>query len=239
MKADLAEVQRRLVERIETERLQLARLLHDGPVQDLYAIDYQLHGLIPDELDAKNLESLNVVQGMLHRVIRTLLNTVGELRPVTLNPFGLNAAILSHIHRFKETFPQARIDLDLDEDRQNLPEPLRLGLFRIYQQLIHNIEQHAKATCVSIVLKIREYEVVLSVADNGVGFEVPDRLVTYARAGQLGLASALEQAQRLDGQMQIDSHPGSGTRVTITCALKTPCQAACPQAPGNGLNEGK
>ncbi len=63
--------------------------------------------------------------------------------------------------------------------------------------------------------------------------------MTYARAGQLGLASAFEQARRLDGQMVIEAKPGGGARITVTCAFKTPCQAACPQAPGNGLNEGK
>ena len=220
MQADLSEVQSRLVDSIETERQNLARVLHDGPVQDLYAIDYQLHGLQLHAIPCADTEALNAVQGMLHQVIDTLLSTVGELRPMTLAPFGLHAAILSYMHDFSDKFPAVQVNLDLDDDHQTLPEGLRLGLFRIFQQIAHNIEHHARASCVGITLKVQADEALLRIVDNGVGFHAPERLVTLARAGQLGLVSAYEQAQRLGGKMEIVSRPGIGTCITVVCPME-------------------
>jgi signal transduction histidine kinase len=220
MEEDLAEVQSRLAESVESERKKLASLLHDGPVQDLYAIDYQLHGLEQSGMSDEGKIALSVIQELLHQTIGTLLTTVGELRPQVLAPFGLKAAIQSNIRCFSDRNPCIQVAQDLDEDRQLLTEPLRLGLFRIYEKVIDNIERHARATRITVSLKIDLEQVLLSVTDNGVGFNTPGRWVTFTRAGRLGLASALDQARRLGGEMRIDSHPGSGTRVTVTWAFK-------------------
>ncbi|MEW5960821.1 MAG: PAS domain S-box protein, partial [Chloroflexota bacterium] len=77
--AELVEMQRRLMEGIEAERLHLARELHDGPVQDLYSVSYSLSGLqevIPDETDQSQLAA---AKQTLHQVIHALRTTSGEL----------------------------------------------------------------------------------------------------------------------------------------------------------------
>ncbi len=215
VESELSEVQTRLGERIEDERRKLASKLHDGPVQDLYALDYQLHGLALDLNETHTNEKLKEVQVLLHQVIDVLLDTVGDLRPTSLAPFGLTAAILSHIHRYKERHPETKVQLDLDEDGQLLTEGLRLGLYRIYQEILRNIEHHANASYLAINLHLSAKQVCLVIEDNGIGFAVPERLVTLVRLGHYGLASIQEQAQRLGGEASITSQLNEGTRVTV------------------------
>ena len=116
--AELAEVQDYLLDGIETERRKMARVLHDGPVQDLYAIDFLMHGFLHQNKDPEIACSCTNMQSMLHQVIETLQAIVGDLRPTALAPFGLNAAILSYVNGFYESHQNIHISLDLDEDRQ-------------------------------------------------------------------------------------------------------------------------
>ena len=222
--AELAEVQDYLLDGIETERRKMARVLHDGPVQDLYAIDFLMHGFLHQNKDPEIACSFTNMQSMLHQVIETLQAIVGDLRPTALAPFGLNAAILSYVNGFYDSHQNIRISLDLDEDRQTLPQILRLGLFRIFQQVIQNIERHANASYVSVTLKINPEQVQLVVEDNGIGFIKPDRLVLWVRTGHLGLAAAFEQTKRMGGQMEIESRPGTGTKISVTI----PVCGVCP-----------
>ncbi len=215
MEADLSELQRRLTEGREAERLHLAQELHDGPVQDLYGFSYQLkvlgeelgHGVEPEPL--KELES------MLQHVIRTLRGICGELRPPTLAPFGLEKAIRSHGEAFQQLHPELSMKLDLMPDGQNLPERVRLALYRIYQQTLANIARHAHAKNISVKLWLDSQQVLLEIIDDGEGFILPTRWIELARQGHLGLVGSAERAESIGGQLKIESAPGKGTTVRV------------------------
>ena len=139
-----------------------------------------------------------------------------ELRPQTLTPFGLEKAILSHVERFQETHPELQVKLDLMPDGQILPEGMRLSLFRIYQELLNNAAQHARASQVWIRFTLDSEQVVLEVQDDGRGFEAPQRWIELARQGQLGLVETLERAEAIGGQMKVVSAPGEGALIRVT-----------------------
>jgi PAS domain S-box-containing protein len=232
MEAELAEVQRRLTDSREAERLHLAQELHDGPIQDLYAISYRLAELAPVLSDGDGQEQMAAVQATLQQVLRTLRAISVELRPPTLAPFGLEKAIRSHVEEFQKAHPELTIQLDLMPDGQALPEPVRLTLFRIYQQALNNVARHAEASLVTIRLKLDTQQVTLEIQDNGHGFRVPSRRITLVRQGHLGLAGIAERAESIGGRLDIVSAPGEGTLVRVAVPRLSEKQPAAPDQPG-------
>jgi signal transduction histidine kinase len=216
---ELAEVQRRLLDRVEAQRLELAQELHDGPIQDLYGLTYQL-SFLSSKLEQKETEEIGTFQDRLQNVIRSLRSTAGELRPPTLTPFGLEKAIRSHAEEYLKEFPTIQLELDLMPDEKLLPERVRLALFRIYQVALTNIVRHAQASQVTIRLHLDSETILLEIVDNGCGFIVPERWISLAREGHLGLVGAAERAEAIGGHLIVDSKPSQGTRMKVLVPRK-------------------
>lgn len=215
METELVEVQRRLMESREIERLHLAQDLHDGPLQELYGISYALRSLDEVKSADERAAGMAKVEGMLQKQIIMLRTFCGELRPPTLAPFGLEKAIQSHADHFQNMHPNIQMRLELMHDRLTIPEKVRLALYRIYQELLNNIVRHAEASIVFIRLRLSDDQISLEVEDNGRGFIVPKRWVEVARQGHLGLVGATERAESVGGTLSIQSTPGKGTVVQV------------------------
>lgn len=215
---------RYIVEQIEGERLRLAQDLHDGPIQDLFFVYYQLMEWIQgfDQAETLKLKAgeLNKINQTVHRVINQLRLISGELRPPTLMPFGLEKAIRSHIQTVFHADPNVTIHLDLMTDGQQLPENVRLDLFRIYQHAISNVLQHAKASEIWIQFHFNQEEVVLEVADNGHGFTPPGKWDNLVQTGHFGLAGTVQRAHSIGGKCEIQSQLGRGTKIHVSVPVK-------------------
>jgi signal transduction histidine kinase len=215
IEGDLADVRRRLLDRAERERLELARDLHDGPMQDLYSIRFQLK-TFSNKLERPELrEEAFTFQRKVQEVLQSLRAMAGELRPPALAPFGLEKAIRSHAETHAWTYPGMQVHLELMPDGQQLHEAMRMSLFRIYQVALTNVIRHSSASQVFIRLHLDRDSIVLEVEDNGKGFQVPERLFDLAGSGHLGLVGAAERAEALGGWLEIQSHPGKGSRVRV------------------------
>lgn len=213
---ELAEMQRRLLDRAENERIQLARDLHDGPMQELYALVFQVDSLV-EQIEAGNkTEAVEALKSQLLEVIQSLRTISRELRPPALAPYGLEKAIRSHVEGLRRGHPDLHIELDLDPDGQALPEPVRMALFRIYQTSITNVIRHANASRAVVRLKLEKTRVCLEVEDNGRGFDLPKRWITLARQGHMGLVGAQERAEAAGGKLVVKTAPGKGTLVRVT-----------------------
>ncbi len=210
--AELAEVQRRLVDSTEMERLHLAQELHDGPLQDLQAMNYSL-AMLASMVDEEGREEVNVMEAELHKVAASLREICGDLRPPSLTPFGLERAMRSHSEQFNEKNPHLHLHLDLDKDGKDLSERVRLAMFRIYQHSLTNIVRHAGATEAWITLRLNEDTVELSISDNGKGFKVPRRWVELVRKGHFGLVGSIERAESVGGRLEVESALEMGTTI--------------------------
>jgi signal transduction histidine kinase len=214
--AELTEARQRLSESREAERLHLAQELHDGPVQDLYGVRFQLGELVESPAGAGiNQVGVSELQTSIQHVIKTLRDICGELRPPALAPFGLEIAIRSHAAHFQKTHPDLAVSLDLSSDGLNLPERVRLTLFRIYQQALNNVIHHAQARAVFVQLAATAEQIVLTIQDDGCGFVVPPNWLEFARHGHMGLLGAAERAEAIGGKLEIISAVGEGTVLRV------------------------
>ncbi len=211
IETELSELQRRLMHGREMERLRLAQDMHDGPLQELVDITFQLKELENTLMDEGNREQLISVKQGIAELARSIRMICGELRPPTLVPFGLETTIRSHANQFQEAHPDIKIHLDLEEDGQKLSGPIRIVLFRIYQAALNNILRHAQATQVKIQLRMDDGQATLKIKDNGIGFVMPDRWINLARQGHLGIVGARERAKEVGGDLDVITKPGRGT----------------------------
>ena len=215
IEGELAELQRRLIDNLENERLELARELHDGPMQELYGLGFQLDTLNSDFLAGQGAAAVADLKVNLLKVIQSLRTISRELRPPALAPYGLEKAIRSHADTLRQSNPDLNIHLSLDADGQQLPEPVRMSLFRIYQTAITNVIRHARAQHAEVRFSFDRDQALLEIEDDGQGFEVPKRWITLARQGHMGLVGAAERAEAAGGKLQVDSLPGRGTRIRV------------------------
>lgn len=227
MEAELAEVQRRLMDSREAERIHLSQELHDGPMQTLYGLSYQMKSIQDEMMDHPSAARLGEMQETIKQIVQILRITCGELRPPTLAPFGLEKTIRSHAEQFQRDHPEIAINLALASDRLTLPENIRLSLFRIYQQALANVIRHAQAKKVTVHFAMDQDEVVLEVTDDGRGFSVPKSWIDFAREGHLGLAGIAERAEIIRGKLLVDSEPGKGTSLRVS----VPWRQAVPVQP--------
>lgn len=216
--AELAEVQHRLLDSLEAERLMLAQELHDGTIQELFSVNFQIAEVANDlkekgeqELAAK----LRDASEMNQKVVQGLRTISRELRPPALAPFGLEQAIISHMERFQEVHPEIQVHLNLVPDEQQLDERVRLVLFRIYQNAVSNVARHAQAENLWVTFELKETTVSLEIRDDGKGFELPGRWVELARRGHLGLVGTRERVEAIGGELHIDSATGTGTTIKV------------------------
>jgi PAS domain S-box-containing protein len=220
IESELIELRRRLMQGREMERLRLAQDLHDGPLQEIIGVTYQIKDL-ENELSEDGFgEQLKPIQDALHQLTQSIRAICGELRPPTLIPFGLEKAIRSHVEQFQTDHPGIEFELELDHDGDTLSEQIRIVLFRIHQEALNNIVRHAQASKVWVRFRLNEDQAILVIQDNGIGFELPNRWIKIARQGHLGLVGAMERAKEIGGIVEVITAPGQGTLVRAIIPLK-------------------
>ncbi|NLG97729.1 MAG: response regulator [Chloroflexi bacterium] len=210
------EVQRCLLEHREMERQQIARDLHDGPVQELLSLVFATQAAISLTEDKAVKDSLLDIRCRAQKLVNDLRAFYKELRPPTLVKFGLAQAISSHAEEFNSKFSRLKLDLNLMEDNAALPNRVRLALYRIYQESLTNIVRHSRADQVKVSLLTEDCGLVLEIQDNGKGFEPTSDWVALARHGHLGLVGMKERAEAIGGVLSIQSNPGKGTKIRVT-----------------------
>jgi len=215
----LEEMRQRLIVGSEVERSQLARHLHDGPLQDLYGVFYQVNLIMADLEPGTARDRLLDTRQMLQHILNDLRMTSYELRPPALSHYGLGKAILSYAERYKAQHSWLQVHIRTSRDDKRLPEDVRMVLFHNFQQLMMNIVQHSQAQNVWITLEIGSDHARLVVSDDGTGFRVPEHWIELARDQRLGLAGCAERAAALGGTFAVQSNPNGGSSATTTIPI--------------------
>jgi PAS domain S-box-containing protein len=211
------EMQRRLFEQSEMERAELARNLHDGPIQNIVNLGFSLQ-MIKEVLHEDRKDADVHLQQMgddIKGAIGELRDFCNELRPAILSRLGLRRALLENIEDFQQKNPHIRITADFSEDLMLLSDPIALTLYRIYQHAMRNIVLHAAASEVWVRLKVDPQQNILEIQDNGKGLPGPVDWAAYALGGHLGMVGMKERAEAVGGTLQLISQPGEGTLVQV------------------------
>ena len=193
---------RLLLARSERDQARLAKGLHDGPIQDLLALNMASSLVAHFGGDAAHDDAGHD----LSDVIRQLRAVSEGIRPPALDAFGLAAAIGAHADRFQDLYPGIDVSLDLADDA--LAPGTRLALFRIVQEALHNAALHGPPVHVQVTLAVSEAGAALTIRDDGDGWDVPPDVTTLASAGQYGVFGMLAQAESVGAQLEVQSTPG-------------------------------
>jgi signal transduction histidine kinase len=217
-----AELHRRLAARREQERQELARSLNDGPMQRMVNLLSNLQ-LAREAVEDGNVSlMLEPMIASLKDTVQELREVVNDLRPPTVIRFGLSRAIQLHSEDIRARYQQLRMDLDLVEDENLLPEETCLALYRIYQEGVTNVLRHAGARNLWVRYYPLRSVMVLEIWDNGRGFQVPEDWVELTRQGRFGLAGMQERAAAIGGAVAITSEMGKGTRLEARVPIPRP-----------------
>ncbi len=206
----------------EEERKRVAQELHDDSVQSLVLLVRQLD--LAESQAAAAAPSMVPALGKARRsaeeVVSKLRDFARALRPTALEDLGLVAAVRRVA---ADTSERAGIDVRLviQGGERRLSPDIELGLFRITQEALRNVERHAHAKSAKVMMTFGPEEVVAQVTDDGVGFVPPADLRPIATGHHLGLLGIQERAELLGGRIEIASTPGKGTTVTAHIPVVT------------------
>jgi signal transduction histidine kinase len=204
---------RRAVEASDAERRRIAADLHDGVVQELAGASFALAAA------AKRMSEEPAVSASLDRVaagvrqsMRSLRSLLVEIYPPNLHTEGLSAALGDLL----APLPGSGFGTSLEvPDQLDLPPDVATLLFRVAQEAVRNTQRHAGATALSVRVRLTGDTVVLTVADDGQGFE-PAR---KAAEGHVGLRLLADLVAEAGGTFDVTSAPGAGTVVRLQLPL--------------------
>jgi signal transduction histidine kinase len=204
----------------EDERKRIARDLHDDTIQSLIAIGQRLE-LIRASLDEPDdaRRQLNEVRTMVTGTIDNLRQFSRDLRPLVLEDLGLVPALQYLVGRL-ERETGIEVFFEVQGAAEDLFADLEVTIYRIVQEALNNVRKHAQAHHASVSVRFLPRQIVLEVADNGIGFDVPGATTDLARSGSFGLMGLQERAQLFGGDLSLQSAPNQGTTVRVVLQRK-------------------
>lgn len=194
---------RRLTEHLqkirEEERITIAREIHDELGQQLTVLKMEVKGLNKKLNNAEDgiKQKIRDILELLDITVKSVRRISSELRPGLLHNLGLLAAMEWHLKEFEK---RSGITTIFNEPKEELevPDSLKSGLFRIFQESLTNAGKHANANKINVTLELKGRRLILSIEDNGQGFE-KEKITAKDTLGILGMK---ERSQMMGGIMR-------------------------------------
>ena len=185
------------IEGEEKEKARIGRELHDGIAQEIVGVKLAMH---QQHADPKLIDELT-------RISLDIRNISHELMPLTLKEYGLKLAIEDICQKIlAPSGIQYEIHSSLPDER--MANKIEITLYRIFQELAHNIIKHSHATEVLVQLRKMNNHILLVVEDNGKG-------MTEEKKNGIGISNLTSRVQLLDGNLQYDSSDNEGTTAIV------------------------
>jgi PAS domain S-box-containing protein len=199
----------------EEERRRISHELHDGPLQSLIILCRRLDASAEahrgNRSSAKGSD-IDEARSSAEAIAAEIRRLSRDLRPSILDDLGLVPAIRWLVKDLEQRTGLRTRLMTSDGDRR-IASDAELGLFRIAQEALRNVERHAGATQVIVSLTIDDDRTQLVVEDDGCGMETIDLRASAAASGRLGLLGMHERARLCGGSLAVVSAPGKGARI--------------------------
>jgi two-component system sensor histidine kinase DegS len=213
-----ADVQMRIVEAQESERSRLAQEVHDGPAQTLsnaiFQVEYIERVLDTDQAAART--ELRFLRELLRRELGSVRTFITQLRPPVLDELGLDGAITDAIAR-TTALTGLTISAELEASPDRLSGTQQTVVLRILQEALQNVRKHGAASAVTVATRIEPDDWILTVRDDGRGFDIG--AVAARGRRNFGLQFMRERAELIGAQFEVQSRPDGGTLVRLAIAL--------------------
>jgi PAS domain S-box-containing protein len=220
----LRSLSRKIIESQENERKRVAKELHDSVGGNLAAIKFALEEKLEHMCGSPPDESIS-----LEKIVAYITDTITEVRrisnhlmPSMLEDIGVLATIRAFCREQGDYYPNTRIITRLIVDENNIPDLLKITIFRVIQESLNNAFRHAEPDTIEVSLAESGDCIELCVTDNGCGF-APENLASNPDLlSGFGLKGMRDRAEVCNGTCDISSEIGKGTQVKLFLPYRAP-----------------
>jgi signal transduction histidine kinase len=200
----------------EAERKRIAGEVHDELGQGMTVLKLRLRTIekqLRNDQDKIKGECLDLL-GYADSILKSVRRICRDLTPSVLEDLGLSAAVRWLVDNFRQN-PDLNIELHADEIDSLVPKALQINVYRILQECLNNCLKHAGARNITVSIRNNPDGLMLCVEDDGEGFD-PELMASLDSSKKgVGLSTMRERALLLNGTLDIASHEGRGTCVTL------------------------
>lgn len=196
----------------ENERKRVAQELHDGIGQSLTAIKFRLENSLKQmspAIAAEHARAIESIIPLIQNAIEEVRRISMDLRPSTLDDLGILATITWFCRDFQATYGRFRIEKNIRLTEEEIPEPLKIVIFRILQEAFNNVAKHSNADTVCVSVVKHNGAIELRVDDNGAGFDWKAALAPDRGRKGFGLASMRERTEFSGGKFSVEASNGT------------------------------
>jgi PAS domain S-box-containing protein len=195
----------------ETERRRVAAELHDSIAASLAGVKFKIEKIAQDM--KQGLASVEAMQDLTSNVAQSLgevRRIMVDLRPSILDDLGIMPALNWYCREYQKTYSHISVEKQIGIEELEVPDSLKTPIFRISQEAMNNIAKHSRASLVNLALQKEGEKIVLTIQDNGQGFD-PGTV----KKG-MGLSSIRERAEFSGGSAELQSGIGKGTTIRVS-----------------------
>ena len=216
----------------ESERSRIASELHDGLGQTLTLLRLSIETAAATAgTSSETAMVLQRLSGQVRSAVDELRRIAMNLRPATLDQLGIVATLAWHLREAAMGCPQIELEGDVRVQERDVPEPLKMAIFRIVQEATTNAIKYAEPNRIKVGLTSTAGVLELSIEDNGRGMDPSSAALSRDFKHGLGLQTMKERAELTGGKYELQSAPGKGTKIRVSWPGLDAGHPKCPVIP--------
>jgi PAS domain S-box-containing protein len=201
----------------EDERRRISLELHDHICHQLGSLANDISMLAVGPLLSKNVRAqLEEIRARVVKMSQETHRIAYQMHTIILDDLGLVASLKDLCSQFSRHYPDIAVDFEGSDSLASIPSEVASCLYRVAEESLQNIAKHSRAKSASVRLGFEKGAVVLTIQDDGAGFD----LKAVKGHGGLGLIGTKERAHLVKGKLTITSQPGHGTQITLAVPLQ-------------------
>jgi len=214
----LRKLSRTILDAQENERKLVAQEIHDSISGSLAAVKFALEEKLDSmgQNPSPDVISLEKIVSQVDATIKECRRVSAHLRPSLLDELGLLPTLKWHCREFENLHPDLHIEQQLDAAEDDIPEKLKVVIYRVLQEALNNVAKHSGASRVRLLLEKQDRRIEFTIADNGSGFDPEKKIAESTITGGFGISGMRDRTLLCDGKFEITSEKGKGTKVHIS-----------------------